>query len=107
MNKKSFNEMTYEEKVAQMDSFLDGLTGEDWDRFLMDTEYELYKNIECPFLDEDFSPVDIYNTVKSIAIMDLPLIYESKNIYNLTHEYNIGVKSESHIADNYGYKLAA
>ena len=107
MSIKSFNEMTYEDKIAQMDSFLEGLKGEDWDRFLIDTEYEQYKNITCPFMDEDFSPVDIYNTVMSVATIYLPLIYKSQMIYNLNYDYTIGIQSENHIADNYGYKLAA
>lgn len=104
---KSFNEMTYEEKVAQMDSFIQGVKGEDWDRFLIDTEYEQYKNIICPFFDDDFSPVDIYNTAMSIITMGLPLIYESKMNYKFTYDYKIGLQSESLAADNYGYKLAA
>jgi hypothetical protein len=99
--------MNYNEKIALMDSFLDGLKGEDWNSFLIDTEYEQYRNIICPFLDEDFSPVDIYNTAMSIVTIALPLIYESKMIYKFAYDYNVGLQSESHVADNYGYKLAA
>jgi len=107
MNNKSFNEMTYKEKISHMDSFLDGLKGEDWDRFLINTEYELYKNIICPFLDDDFSPVDIYSTAMSIVRIDLPLVYESKMIYKFTYGHKVTLQSEGQSADNYGYKLAA
>lgn len=104
MNTKTFNEMTYEEKVAQTDAFFNGLNGEDWDRFLIDTEYEQYKNITCPFLDDDFSPVDIYNKATAIA---LPLICDSQMNYEFTYDYKIVLQSKEPAADNYGYKLAA
>jgi len=104
MSTKSFNEMTYEEKVAQTDAFFKGLNGEDWDRFLIDTEYEQYKNITCPFLDDDFSFVDIYNTATAIA---LPLISDSQMNYKFIYEYKIVIQSKELAADNYGYKLAA
>lgn len=107
MSTKSFNEMTYEEKVAQTDAFLEGLKGEEWDRFLIDTEYEQYKNIICPFLDDDFSPVGIYNTEMSIVTIALPLICESKMNYEFTYNYKTILQSQEYAADNYGYKLAA
>lgn len=107
MNKKSFNEMTYEEKTAYMDSFIDGLKGEDWDNFLVDTQYELYKNIICPFLDDDFSPIDINNTAMSFVKIDLSTIHEITLDYEFTYDYKVALKSREHIADNYGYKLAA
>lgn len=107
MSTKSFNEMTYEEKVAQTDAFFNGLKGEDWDRFLIDTEYEQYKNIICPFLDEDFAPVHIYNTGTSIVRIAMPFICDSQMNYEFTYDYNVVLQMKEHAADNYGYKLAA
>lgn len=107
MKNKMFNEMTYKEKTAHMDSFLDGLKGEDWDRFLNDTQYVFYQDIICPFLDDEFLPVDIYNTAVSVVKMYLPLIQESTIGYEFTYDYEVVLQSEESAADNYGYKLAA
>jgi hypothetical protein len=107
MKAKSFNDMSYNEKIAFMNSFLDELKGEEWDRFLIDTEYELYKDITCPFLNEEFSLVDRYNAEMSIGGMDLSLTDESEMIHKFTYDHKFGLQSENQAADNYGYKLAA